>query len=278
MHLNLFLLFCLVSSLPAPAQPSFQQIKTGPPVNSPADSRSVNFVDVNKDGDFDLFVANWMRQTNQLFYNEGNGTFRRHNLSPDGEDGGCSFGSAFGDADNDGDLDLFVTSAFCRGEFKNFFYRNDGQGNFTPDTTTFPDLNTVSSYGVAWGDIDNDGHLDLMVANCPPHPSIPQPVNTLFRNLGNDRHWVKIRLVPGNANTSAIGAHIQVKATINGKAVWQLREISSQSGYCGQNSLTAHFGLADATQADCLIVTWPGGKRTVMEQLPADTTHIPIED
>jgi hypothetical protein len=241
-------------------------------------STSGSWADVDNDGDFDLFVANWMRQTNQLFYNEGNGTFRRHNLTPDGEDGGCSFGSAFGDADNDGDLDLFVTNAFCRGPLKNFFYLNDGKGNFAQDTTTFPSLNTVSSYGVAWGDIDNDGHLDLMIANCTPHPSIPQPVNTLFRNLGNDRHWVKIRLVPGNANTSAIGAHIQVKATIYGKETWQLREISSQSGYCGQNSLTAHFGLADATQVDSLIVTWPGGKRTVMEQMPVDTIHVLVEN
>lgn len=230
-------------------------------------STSGSWADVDNDGDLDLFVANWLRQTNQLFYNEGEGRFRKLNLSPEGADGGCSFGSAFGDADNDGDLDLFITNAFCRGELQNFFYRNDGRGNFSRDTISFPSLKTVSSYGVAWGDIDNDGHLDLMVANCTPHPSIPHPANTLFRNLGNENRWLEIKLKGSLSNRSAIGARIRLKATIEGKEVWQTRSLSAQSGYCGQNSLTAHFGLGAATIAEQLIVDWPSGRRSVRQNI-----------
>ena len=237
-------------------------------------SISSSWADVDNDGDLDLFVSNWLRQPNQLFYNEGKGQFKRVLLSPEGEDGGCTFGSAFGDADNDGDLDLFLTNAFCRGTLKNFYYQNDGQGHFSRDTTTFPDLTTVSSYGVAWGDANNDGQLDLMVANCTPHPAIPQPTNSFFLNQGNSNHWLKIKLRGDLSNRSAIGALIHIKTIQKGKPHWQMREVSSQSAYCGQNSLTQHFGLGESITVDSLIVYWPSGLQSNMTSVEADQTLV----
>ena len=63
------------------------------------------------------------------------------------------------------------------------------------------------------------------------------------------------------SNKSAIGAKIRVKAIVNGTAVWQMREISAQSAYCSQNDMRAHFGLADATLVDSMVIEWPSGIR-----------------
>ena len=80
-----------------------------------------------------------------------------------------------------------------------------------------------------------------------------------MRNLGNDNNWLDVKLIGVLSNKSAIGAKVRIKATIDGQPIWQIREIRSQSGYAGQNSLWAHFGLKDAITVDSLIVTWPAG-------------------
>jgi hypothetical protein len=83
-------------------------------------------------------------------------------------------------------------------------------------------------------------------------------------NNGNDHHWLKIRLVGVVSNRSAIGARIRVKSLIEGQTVTQMREITAQSGYCGQNSLTAHFGLGSGTQADSIFIKWPSGQEQAL--------------
>ncbi|MBP9884458.1 MAG: ASPIC/UnbV domain-containing protein, partial [Chitinophagales bacterium] len=72
------------------------------------------------------------------------------------------------------------------------------------------------------------------------------------------------------SNRSAIGARVKVKATIDGNAVWQMREVTAQSGHCSQNSLTVHFGLGDATVADSVMVLFPAGNDTVLLNVAAD--------
>ena len=73
--------------------------------------------------------------------------------------------------------------------------------------------------------------------------------NIFYKNIGNGNNWIKIKPIGTQMNRSAIGAKVYVTADINGVEKTQMREISAQSGYCGQNSLYAHFGLADATVA-----------------------------
>ena len=112
MYRNLCLFFYLLSMLPAPGQSSFQQVTAGPLINTPADSRSVNFVDVNKDGWDDLFISNGPKggQNNQLFLNNGDGTFREITGDPITSDQSPSDGATFADMDGDGDLDAFVVT------------------------------------------------------------------------------------------------------------------------------------------------------------------------
>lgn len=251
-------------------------------VNDPVTSINRNSTgsswgDIDNDGDLDLFVANYNNQDNQIYRNNGDGTFTANNSGPQSNDDGCSFGSAFGDYDNDGDLDLFVTNGFCGNGLQNFLYRNNGNGSFSRDNTSISDLSTQCSFGAAWGDYDNDGFLDLIVANCKGGNGQSQPRNTLLHNLGNGNNWVKFRLEGQVSNRSAIGAQIRVLAQIDGEEVWQTRILSSQSGYNGQNSLTAHFGLKDALIVDSVVINWPSGLESKIGQLEIATTHDLLE-
>ena len=81
-----------------------------------------------------------------------------------------------------------------------------------------------------------------------------------------------VRLVGTVSNRSAIGAKVRVKATIQGKTFWQLREISGGSGYCSQNDLRAHFGLGNATNVEVVRIEWPSGIVQELRDVPAKQT------
>ncbi|NUN99166.1 MAG: VCBS repeat-containing protein [Saprospiraceae bacterium] len=253
---------------------SFTKITTGPLVTSLRGSMSASWGDVDNDGDFDVFVANagyFQTQNNQLFLNN-NGNFTEVTTGQLVTDGGCSYGSAFGDVDNDGDLDLAVANGYCNGTIVNFLYLNDGEGNFTRATTET--LTTPCSFGLAFGDYDNDGFLDLAIATCKNANASPQPNNLLYHNNGNGNKWLKIKLEGVVSNRAAIGAKIRIK-TIAG---WQLRDISAQSGYNGQNSLIAHFGLGTANSVDSVVVEWPSGIRQYLTQVAPNQQLLVVEE
>lgn len=242
---------------------SFLKITSGPLVTSLRGSMSASWGDVDGDGDQDVFIANaayFQTQNNQLFINNG-GTFSEITSGQLVTDGGCSYGSAFGDVDNDGDLDLAVANGFCNGAIQNFLYLNDGQGNFTRAATE--PFDTPCSFGLAFGDYNNDGFLDLAVATCKNSTASPQPANQLYRNNGNANNWLKIKLEGVMSNRSAIGAKVRLKTTTG----WQMREISAQSGYNGQNSLIAHFGIGQASVVDSITIEWPSGNRQYLSNV-----------
>jgi hypothetical protein len=229
--------------------------------------------DIDNDGDFDLFVTNagfFAEQSNYLFLNDGKGKMERVSLGPIVTSGGCSFGSSFGDYDNDGDLDLIVTNGFCKTKLKDWLYENQGDGTFIQRNDLLPGLGEVCSYGAAWGDLNNDGFLELVIAHCKNDANSPEPFNSLFLNEGNGNNWLKVKLEGKNANKDAIGAKIWAKATIDEQEVWQLRHISSQSGYAGQNSLVVHFGLKNAEKVDSLKIEWPNGPTQIIGNIFAN--------
>jgi Tol biopolymer transport system component len=235
---------------------SFTKVTSGAVVSDAGYSRSCGWGDYDNDGDLDLFVPNASNDDNFLYTNNGNGTFTKETSGILVEDGGESYGCSWGDYDNDGDLDLFVSNY----GFANFFYSNDGDGSFTKVTSGAVVGNDESSRGCASGDYDNDGDLDLFVAN------YHNQNNFLYANNGNSNNWVNISCEGTVSNVAGIGTKVKMLATIAGNPVWQLREISGGMGE-SQNSLNAEFGLGDASVIDEIQVLWPSGQTQILSTI-----------
>lgn len=237
---------------------TFTAITTGDLVNNGGSTMSSSWADYDNDGDLDVYLCN-DGSDNALFRNDGNFNFTKITGDPVTMTNSHSFSSAWSDIDNDGDLDLFVTNAYnpVAAELNNLLYVNNGDATFTKVESGAPATDLSWSYGCAFGDYDNDGFEDLAVATVAFGGADTNDL--LYHNDGNTNHWLTVKLVGTVSNRSAIGTKILVKATINGNVVWQMREISAQSSYCGQNDLRAHFGLGDADQIETIIVKWLSG-------------------
>ncbi|MBX7047450.1 MAG: FG-GAP-like repeat-containing protein [Ignavibacteria bacterium] len=232
---------------------TFTKISSGNIVTDVFNSIGGSWGDYDNDGDFDLFVTNYSGANNNLYRNNGDGTFTKITTGAIVNDGGSSVGAAWGDYDNDGDLDLFVSNDLNE---NNFLYQNNNDGTFTKITSGDIVNNGGRSNGCVWGDYDNDGDIDLYVANGDQPTS---QNNFLYRNEGNSNKWINILCKGTASNKSVIGTRIIVRATINGNAVRQTREIFGQTGYNSQNSLNEEFGLGNASIIDSIIVKWPNG-------------------
>ncbi|HEY6228641.1 MAG TPA: VCBS repeat-containing protein, partial [Verrucomicrobiae bacterium] len=152
----------------------FTKLTNIPPTQSGGNSRGCAWADYDNDGWVDLFVANEKSQTNFLFHNDAGAGLMRVTTGAIVTDRGNSYGCAWGDYDNDGLQDLVVANNGSR----NFLYHNEGNGIFTKITNSAIVTNIASSAGVAWGDYDNDGFLDLFVANLGQR-------NFLYHNNGD---------------------------------------------------------------------------------------------
>lgn len=244
---------------------TFTKITSGAIVTDLGDSHGASWGDYDNDGWLDLFVNRWSNQNDLLYHNNGNGTFAKVTNEPQVNNGGSGTGSAWGDYDNDGWLDLFVSNSSLTGSGQfNYLYHNNGNGTFTQVTTgTFP-TDDSHGRGASWADYDHDGDLDLHVANEYNYGDF------LYQNNGNSNHWINIKCYGTTSNKSAIGTRVSVKANINGSPVWQNNFISAQSGYSGQNSLNVEFGFGNAAIIDSMIVQWPSGLVCYFTNIPTN--------
>lgn len=231
---------------------TFALITTGMITNDGGNSVGSSWGDYNNDGYQDLFVANTGGQHNFLYQNNKDGSFTKINTGVVVEDNHNSSGSSWIDIDNDGDLDLFVTNDL--GD-PSCLYTNNSDGSFSKHENA---LNAVlgNAYPNAWSDYDNDGDMDVLIGNRDNEK------NVFFTNeKANCNSHLCINLTGTNSNRDGIGSKIRVKATINGKSIWQMREVTAQSGggAGSQNSMKALFGLGNASIVDSVIVEWPSG-------------------
>jgi len=234
--------------------------------------------DFDADGQLDIFKTHFTEDTPGLFRNSGNGNFRdvtiRAGLGV--ETRYVSWGTGIEDLDNDGLPDIFwVTGSVYpevgkkHPEFPHrtprVLFRNLGTGKFEQlFEETGPGVQAAhASRGVAFGDYDNDGDLDILVMNQNEPPSL------LRNDLGGNNHWLKVRLIGTKSNRSAIGARV----TVSYGARKQSRVVLGQSAYLSVSDRRLHFGLGKETTAD-VEIQWPGGAVQKLTGLAADQLHV----
>ncbi|MFQ5447978.1 MAG: CRTAC1 family protein, partial [Saprospiraceae bacterium] len=163
---------------------------------------------------------------------------------------GIGWGSNFFDADNDGDLDLYVSGMLIGASvISSAFYQNEGDGTFSwPADAGFAG-DTVSSFNNAIGDFNADGFPDIMVVNTEPFKA------QLWQNGGGGNQWLKLDLEGVLSNRDGVGAKIEIFS--NGH--YQMRYKHCGIGFLGQNSGTEIIGLGSQTVADSIRITWPTG-------------------
>jgi len=130
------------------------------------------------------------------------------------------------------------------------------------------DTATTPPRGAAFGDINNDGKVDVLVLN------VGEPPTLLLNRTQSPDHAVLMRLIGTKSNKSAIGARVTVTA---GDLV-QMDEIRAGSSYLSQNDPRLHFGLADHEKIDSVEITWPSGKKETLKDLASDKIYTIEED
>lgn len=142
---------------------NFTRVTDDPIVSDGMPSDGATFADVDNDGDLDAFVVNWYNRHNLAYINSGNGTFTKVQEGIWVSNSGYSETAAFGDFNNDGLVDLYVTNS--AGISKNFLYRNQGNQVLEKVAEGSPVTDISASRNVSWTDIDNDGDVDLFITN-----------------------------------------------------------------------------------------------------------------
>ena len=240
----------------------------------------VDMGDYDNDGDPDLFVTNFQWETNTLYKNLGDGTFVDETFLAGlgkGSIAYLSWGTRFFDVDNDGNRDLFIANGHLESDVeqyenatfpqRNQLFLNVGDGRFEEYAEDGGALSLKRvSRGAAFGDYDDDGDIDVLVANVAARP-------TLMRNDGASGHWVRLRLEGRDSNRAGIGTRVEV--TSGGQM--QTDEVRSGASYLSQSDVQLHFGLGTATSIERVIVYWPSGRVEEYADLGVNQEHLLVE-
>jgi enediyne biosynthesis protein E4 len=232
-------------------------------------SMGVDAGDFDNDGDEDLFVTELTGEGSNLYVNDGSGMFEDRS-APSGL-GPASlpytgFGTAWFDLDNDGWLDVLAVNGAVRiipaleqakDPFplhqRNQLFRNLGTGRFEDVTERAGAVFTLSEVGrgAAFGDVDNDGDVDVLVGNNNG------PNRLLINNVGNRRHWVGLRLMGEHVTRDMLGARVGIVR--NGRpTLW--RRVRSDGSYGSANDPRVLVGLGDSTEVPRVRVVWPDSR------------------
>lgn len=235
-----------------------------------------DFRDVNNDGLPDLWHTAVEHETFPLYINRGKGSFVDMTAAsslarPTADMSG--WGNGILDFDNDGWKDLFVARSNVMDNISevsdrrypepNSVFRNLGDGKFEEiGAMAGPDFQLEAPHrGVAFGDLDNDGRLDMVV-------SVLGGPAKLFHNLsGGDNHWILLKLAGGKSNRLAIGAQLHL-TTEDGRSQWN--EVTTAAGYASSSDSRVHFGLGSNRRIKQIEVRWPSGIRQVVHDIEVD--------
>ena len=231
--------------------------------------------DFDGDGDPDLYVTNFFRESNTLYRNEGGGRFSDFTVQADLEAVTLTrlgWGTAFADLDNDGDLDLFAANGHVFPEVddaptgtsyrqQNQVFRNDGGGGFADvSAAAGPGLRVEKvSRGASFGDYDDDGDVDVLVVNLNDTP-------TLLRNDREEGNCLVVEVAGTKSNRDGAGAEVRVRA--GGQT--QVRVVDSSGSYLSASDIRAHFGLGSLEEVESVAVRWPDGSEQTIAAVPAN--------
>jgi hypothetical protein len=280
---------------------------------TPKSGMNASFGDVLNRGEWNLYVSNIsepgvLMHGNDLWVpaHDSGGAPSYRNLAGamDVELAGFAFGAQFGDLNNDGWLDLFVTNGFVSGETRDSYWYdysmvagghrsiiadarnwpamrgrslsgyqqdrvwlNDGTGRFHDVAGAVGAVDPYDGRSVALADLWNRGVLDAVVA-------YQRGPLLVYKNTVTPQHgWIAFALEGTRSNRSAIGAEIRV----HWAGMEQVQQIEGGNGFAAQNQRRAHFGLGPASQVDSVVIRWPSGALQTIASPAINTLHAFVE-
>ena len=235
--------------------------------------------DFDNDGDDDLFVTDLTSEGSTLYVNDGAGLFEDRSAGLGIQSPSLPYtgwGAAWIDFDNDGWLDIFAVNGLVRQDLdartadnpfpyqqRNQLFRNLVGGRFedvTDQAGAVFELEDVSR-GAAFGDVDNDGDTDVLIANTEG------PVRLLLNEVGNNHHWLGLRLVGADVGRDMLGTRVAIIPT-EGVTLW--RRARADGSYASANDPRVLVGLGTSADAAGVRVTWPSGHVQEWTAVPVD--------
>jgi hypothetical protein len=240
--------------------------------------------DLSHQGSIDLYITTFSDDYNPLYRNDGAGNFTDSSYQDGIADPTIPFlgwGDGFFDYDNDGWLDIFIANGHVYPEVDAqqwgttwaerplLFHNKAGKLSLVPAVENTGLAKLASARGLAFGDLFNDGHIDVVVNNMDSTPS-------LFRNVvKNDNHWIGLRLIGSRelsahnrrSPADAVGATVYLTAD----GMRQRFDVTAGGSFASSSDQRPHFGLGKATKVDKLEIVWPSGRtEQITQPLPVD--------
>ena len=243
----------------------------------------VDFGDFDRDGQLDIYVTNYTEESDGLFWNQGEKGFLDI-----ADSAGISrptyfwvgWGTGFFDPENTGWPDIFVAHGHVYPQMDLIkggapykepvqLFRNNRNRTFSDSTSLsgLDKLPPLSRRGVAFGDVNNDGKVDILILNVAGPPTL------LINRTQSSNHAALFRLVGTKSNKAAVGARV----TVTTGGLNQINEVRSGGSYLSQNDLRLHFGLGKETSMTSVEISWPSGKKETYHDLAADFIYTLVE-